>query len=181
MSRSPQRSSTRSSRAGKSGVLGRGRWGGMAASSVGPMLDPAGVAGHLASAAMARALTAVGALLTLAILGLALAVYLTRDEDRIAVDNLLSENITRAVGTAEDRGRDVDLGRIAKFDWDQVLLADRNASRAQISKELGYEWKGDLRFRAGDLLIFLRSRQVARFADYRGEGHFEGVRRPIAR
>src|SRR5215212_754041 len=122
MSRSRQRSSTHSSRAGKSGVLGRGRWGGMAASSVG-----------LASAAMARALTAVGALLTLAILGLALAVYLTREEDRIAVDNLLCEDITRAIGTAEDRGRDVDLGRIAKFDWDEVVIADRNASRAQIS------------------------------------------------
>jgi hypothetical protein len=130
---------------------------------------------------MARALTAVGALLTVAILGLALAVYLTRDEDGIAVDNLLSENITRAIGTAEDRGRDVDLGRIAKFDWDQVLLVDRHATRAQISKALGYEWKGDLEFKTGDLLIFLRSRQVARFADYRGEGRFEGVRRPIAR
>src|SRR3954453_11649389 len=142
----------------------------MAASSVG-----------LASAAMARALTAVGALLTLAILGLALAVYLTRDEDGIAADNLLSEYITRAIGTAEDRGRDVDLGRIAKFDWDEVLLVQRDATREQISKALGYEWKGDLEFRTGDLLIFLRSRQVARFADYRGDGRFAGVPRPIAR
>src|SRR3954462_1866600 len=130
---------------------------------------------------MARALTAVGALLTLAILGLALAVYLGRDEDNIAVDNLLSEDITRAIGTAEDRGRDVDLGRIAKFDWDEVLLVRRDATREQISKALGYEWKGDLRFRTGDLLIFLRSRQVARFADYRGEGRFVGGKRPSQR
>jgi hypothetical protein len=130
---------------------------------------------------MARALTAVGALLAIALLGLGLAVYLGRDEDTIAVDNLLSEDISRAIGTAEDRGRDVDLGRIAEFDWDEVLLADRNASRAQISKELGYEWKGDLRFKTGDLLIFLRSGQVARFADYRGEGRFEGVQRPFQR
>jgi hypothetical protein len=130
---------------------------------------------------MARALTAVGALLALALLGLGLAVYLGRDEDTVAVDNLLSEDITRAIGTAEDRGRDVDLGRIAKFEWDQVLLVQRHATRAQISKELGYEWKGDLKFQTGDLLIFLRSRQVARFADYRGEGRFEGVRRPLDR
>jgi hypothetical protein len=130
---------------------------------------------------MARALTAVGALLALALLGLGLAVYLGRDEGTIAVDNLLAEDISRAIGTAEDRGADVDLGRIAKFDWDEVVLAERDASRAQISKELGYEWKGDLQFRTGDLLIFLRGGQVARFADYRGEGHFAGVRRPFQR
>jgi len=130
---------------------------------------------------MARALTAVGALLVVLILGLGLVVYLNRDEDRIAVDNLLAEDITRAIATAEDRGEDVDLGRIAKFEWDEVLLADRNASRAQISRELGYEWKGDLEFRTGDLLIFLRGGQVARFADYRGDGRFEGVQRPFAR
>src|SRR4051794_30592526 len=130
---------------------------------------------------MARALTAVGALLALALLGLGLAVYLGRDEGTIAVDNLLSERITRTIGTAEDRGQDVDLGRIAEFDWDEVLLVQRDATRAQISKALGYEWKGDLRFRTGDLLIFLRSRQVARFADYRGEGRFEGVSRPTDR
>jgi hypothetical protein len=130
---------------------------------------------------MTRALVVVGTALTLLILGLGLAVYLGRDEDNIAVDNLLSEDITRAIGTAEDRGRDVDLGRIAKFDWDEVLLVRRDATREQISKALGYEWKGDLRFRTGDLLIFLRSRQVARFADYRGEGRFEGVSRPTDR
>ncbi len=27
----------------------------------------------------------------------------------------------------------------------------------------------------------MRGKHVARFADYRGEGHFEGVKRPIAR
>ena len=59
---------------------------------------------------MARALTAVGALLVLCLLVLGLVVYLSRDEDSIAVDNLLAEDITRAIGTAEDRGEDVDLG-----------------------------------------------------------------------
>jgi len=130
---------------------------------------------------MARALTAVGALLAMAVLGLALAVYLGREEGTIAVDNLLSEDITRAIGTAEDRGEDVDLGRIAKFEWDEVVLAERDGTRAEISSELGTEWKGDLQFRTGDLLIFLRDGKLARFADYRGEGHFEGVDRPFAR
>jgi hypothetical protein len=130
---------------------------------------------------MARALAAVGALLVLAFLGLGLVVYLDRDEDRIAVDNLLAEDITRAIGTAEDRGQDVDLGRVANFPWDEVVLADRDATRAQISRELGRTWKGDLQLRMGDLLIFLRGGEVERFADYRGDGRFEGVTRPVAR
>jgi hypothetical protein len=130
---------------------------------------------------MARALTAVGALLVLCLLILGLAVYLGRDEDTIAVDNLLAEDISRAIGTAEDRGEDVDLGRIADFPWDEVVLAERDATRAEISSELGTEWNGDLQFRTGDLLIFLRDGKLARFADYRGEGHFEGVDRPFPR
>ena len=130
---------------------------------------------------MARALAAVGALLVLCLLILGLAVYLGRDEDGIAVDNLLAEDITRAIGTAEARGEHDDLGRIADFEWDEVVLAARDATRAQISRELGRPWKGELEFRTGDLLIFLRDGAVARFADYRGEGRFEGVARPIAR
>jgi hypothetical protein len=130
---------------------------------------------------MARALTAVGALLALCLLILGLAVYLGRDEDKVAVDNLLAEDITRAIGTAEERGADVDLGRLADFDWDEVVLAERDATRAQVTRELGRPWKGDLHFGTGDLLIFLRGGEVARFADYRGEGRFEGVKRPFAR
>ena len=130
---------------------------------------------------MSRALTAVGALLVLCLLILGLAVYLGRDEDNVAVDNLLAEDITRAIGTAEERGADVDLRRIAKFEWDELLLADRDVTRAQITRELGHPWKGELQFGTGDLLIFLRDGAVVRFADYRGEGRFEGVERPIAR
>jgi hypothetical protein len=130
---------------------------------------------------MARALTAVGALLALALLGLGLAVYLGRDEGTIAVDNLLAEDITRAIGTAEERGADVDLGKIANFEWDELVVADRDVTRAQLSRELGHPWKGELEFRTGDLLIFLRKGAVARFADYRGEGRFEGISRPFAR
>jgi hypothetical protein len=130
---------------------------------------------------MSRALTAVGALLVLCLLILGLAVYLGRDEDNVAVDNLLSEDITRAIGTAEDRGADVDLGKVANFEWDELLVAERDVTRAQLTRELGHPWKGELEFRTGDLLIFLRDGAVARFADYRGEGRFEGVKRPIAR
>jgi len=130
---------------------------------------------------MARALTAVGALLALCLLILGLAVYLGRDEDKIAVDNLLAEDISRAIGTAEERGEDVDLGRVADFEWDELVLAERDATRAEISRELGRPWKGDLEFRTGDLLIFLRDGELARFADYRGEGRFEDVERPFAR
>ena len=130
---------------------------------------------------MGRALTLVGGALVLCLLILGLAVYLGRDEDGIAVDNLLAEDITRAIGTAEERGEDVDLGRIADFEWDELLVAGRGITRAQLSRALGHPWKGDLQFRTGELLIFVRKGAVARFADYRGEGRFEGIRRPIAR
>ena len=129
---------------------------------------------------MARALTAVGALLVVCLLILGLAVYLNRDEDNVAVDNLLAEDITRAIGTAEDRGEEVDLGQIANFEWDDLVIAPRDATRAQITRELGRPWKGDLEFRTGDILIFLRDGELARFADYRGEGRFEGIDRPFA-
>ncbi|HYH91108.1 MAG TPA: hypothetical protein VEX67_17885 [Solirubrobacteraceae bacterium] len=130
---------------------------------------------------MTRALTAVGAALALALLVLGLAIYLTRDEDAIAVDNLLAEDITREIGTAEQRGEDVDLAEVTDFEWDELLLAERTATPADISRALGAEWTGDLAFRTGDLLIFVRDGHVARFADYRGDGRFEGVARPIAR
>jgi hypothetical protein len=130
---------------------------------------------------MARALTAVGAALALAILVLGLVIYLNRDEDAIAVDNLLAESITREVGTAEQRGEDVDLSDVTQFDWDAVVIAAETASREEISDALGTEWTGDLKFRTGDLLIFVRDRHVERFADYRGEGRFVGIERPVAR
>ena len=131
---------------------------------------------------MARALTAVGAALALALLVLGLVIYLNRDEDAIAVDNLLAESITREFGTAEQRGSaTVDLADVTDFEWDAVLIAARDASRAEISDALGADWKGDVAFGTGDLLIFVRGGHVARYADYRGEGRFEGLRRPVAR
>jgi hypothetical protein len=129
---------------------------------------------------MGRALTAVGALLVLALLVLGVVIYVNRDEDGIAVDNLLAEDITRAIATAENRGADVDLGRIANFQWDELVIARRDVTAAQLTSELGRPWKGELEFRTGDILIFLRDGELARFADYRGEGRFEGIERPFA-
>jgi hypothetical protein len=129
---------------------------------------------------MARALAAVGAALVFLLLVLGVVVYLNRDEDAIAVDNILAENISREIGTAEQRGADVDLADVTDFKWDHLLLAERTASRAAISKALGAPWKGEVAFGTGDLLIFVNGKHVARYADYRGEGRFAGVPRPVA-
>ncbi len=61
------------------------------------------------------------------------------------------------------------------------MIAPRDATTAQLTRELGRPWHGELQFRTGDLLIFLRDGKLARFADYRGEGRFEGIDRPFAR
>ena len=131
---------------------------------------------------MARALTAVGATLALALLVLGLVVYLNRDEDAIAVDNLLAESITREIGTVEQRGENtVALADVTDFEWDEVLIAAPDATRDDITDALGSEWKGELEFRTGELLVFVRDGHAVRFADYRGEGHFEGIEQPVAR
>jgi hypothetical protein len=130
---------------------------------------------------MARALIAVGAALALLVGGLALAVYLTRDEDNIQVDNLLSERFTREVATASAERTEVDLGQVAPFDWDRVMVIEPGTPDTEISRALGYEWTGVLGFETGEKLILLdRDGKVARFFDYRGEGRFGGLRKPIA-
>jgi hypothetical protein len=129
---------------------------------------------------MARALTAVFAALALLVGGLGLAVYLTRDEDNIQVDQTLSENFTRAVALSEDKRQTVDLRRLAPFDWDRLLIVEPGTSDAAISQQLGFKWTGKLGFETGDKLILLRKGKVARFFDYRGEGRFAGVDRPFA-
>lgn len=131
---------------------------------------------------MGRALVAVGLALVLCFAAFGLVVYLTRVEDRIAVDNLLAEDLSRAIATAENenRGR-VDLRVVADFDWDEVLLVAPRTTRDAISDQLGYEWKGDVNFGVSETLIFLRGGQVERFADYRGSGVFEGFDRPFDR
>jgi len=129
---------------------------------------------------MGRALIAVGSALVLCCVSLGLVVYLTREDERIAVDNLLAEDLSRAIGTAEsERGGQVELPSVARFGWDEVLLVARGTPREAISEELGFEWKGDTAFQDTELLIFLEDGQVERFADYRGEGVFEGFEEPF--
>jgi hypothetical protein len=131
---------------------------------------------------MARALVAVGLALVLCFAAFGLVVYLTRVEDRIAVDNLLAEDLSRAIATAEsERGGRVDLREVASFPWDAVLLVAPGTSREAISRELGYEWKGDVNFGVSETLIFLRGGRVERFADYRGSGVFRGFDAPFDR
>jgi hypothetical protein len=125
-----------------------------------------------------RILSLIGAALALLIGGLGLAVYLTRDEDNIQVDNILSEDISKAIALAEDPDRGahgiVDLRDVARFDWDRVLIVAPDTPRATISRRLGREWTGVAGVDAGDLLIFRRGDAIARFANYRGTGRFEG-------
>jgi len=129
---------------------------------------------------MGRALTAVGALLALMIGVLVLVVVLTRDEDRMAVDNLLSERLTRAIALAEEEtGGSVDLRAVAPFAWDEVVIVARGTPDEVISERLGDGWKGELRFRTGELFIFRAGARVVRFADYRGEARFEGFDVPF--
>jgi hypothetical protein len=130
---------------------------------------------------MARALTAVGAALLLLIGGLGLTVYLTRDEDYIQVDNVLAERMTRAIALAQaETGGIVDLRQQAPFAWDRVILVARGVRAAEISRRLGAPWRGRMGFGNGELFIFVRGRDVVRFADYRGAGRFEGFPTPFA-
>jgi hypothetical protein len=128
---------------------------------------------------MTRALIAVGTALALLIGGLSLAVVLGRDEGTMAVDNPLSERITRAIALAEPNGGGrVDLAALARFGWDEVLIVAPGTPPAAISERIGHTWKAD-DFPTGPLLLFLDGDRVARFADYRGLGRFAGFRTPI--
>jgi hypothetical protein len=130
---------------------------------------------------MGRALTGVGIALVLLIGGLGLAVFVTRDEDYVQVDNLLAERLTRAIALAEsETGGTVDLATLAPFAWDRVLLVEHGTSAAEISRRIGHEWRGRIGFQTGDLFLFVLGDRVVRFADYRGDGRFDGFRRPFA-
>ena len=125
---------------------------------------------------MARALTAVGALLAVAFAVLAAVVVVTRDEDRVAVDDVLALELTRAIG----EGGEVDLRTLARFRWDRVLVVAPGTARETISDALGSEFTGDLPFGSGgELLVFADGRELARFADYRGRATFRGFERPV--
>jgi hypothetical protein len=133
---------------------------------------------------MGRVLGLVAAALVLLIGGLALAVYLTRTEDTIEVDNILSENFSKAVALSEDpqdgTNGIVDLRAVADFGWDRVLLVAPGTPREVVSRRLGRKWTGLVGISSGELLIFLQGSDVVRFANYRGRGRFAGFPRPIA-
>src|SRR3954468_16224888 len=101
---------------------------------------------------MGRVLTLVGAALVLLLAGLALIVYLSRDEDNLAIDNLLSERFSRAVALA-DNGDRVSLPAVASFPWDPVLIVPAGTPRGAISRRLGYRWNGIVGIDTGDLLL----------------------------
>jgi hypothetical protein len=125
---------------------------------------------------MARALTVVGALLAVAFGVLLLAVFATRDEDRVAVDDILALEITRAIGSSDS----VDLRRLARGDWDRVLVVAPGTPRDSISDALGSEFNGDLPFgSSGELLVFAAGDSLVRFADYRGRATFAGFEEPV--
>src|SRR5215210_7343105 len=125
---------------------------------------------------MGRALVAVGALLAIAFAVLAVAVFATREEDRVAVDDVLALELTRAIGEREE----IDLRALASFRWDRVLVVAPGTSRAAVSRELGSEFNGDLPFGStGQLLVFADGDALARFADYRGRATFAGFDRPV--
>ncbi len=129
---------------------------------------------------MARALTAVGIALALLVGGLVLAVQLGREEDRIAVDNLLAEDFSRAVALSEGNGEPVRVAALAPFEWDRLLLVARGTPPEAIAERLGGEWSVDAGVAAGELLVLLDGAgSVVRFFDYRGEGRFEGIDTPF--
>src|SRR4051812_8080756 len=130
---------------------------------------------------MTRALLAVGGLLATAFLIFGLVVFLNRSEDRVAVDNLLAERLTRAIQVSEEDGDGrVDLTEVAPFPWDRVIVAAPGTSRDAVSEQLGSPYKGDLPFGSlGQVFIFARGPRLARIADYRGRGTFTGFDRPL--
>jgi hypothetical protein len=130
---------------------------------------------------MGRALVAVGTALVLCFAILGAVVYFTRDEDTIAVDAVLAERLTRAVAESEQRGEPVELARLTPFPWDRVVVFKPRTPKAAVDRALGFEFKGDLPYDAesSEVFAFVDGARLARFADYRGRGAFEGLERPV--
>jgi hypothetical protein len=132
---------------------------------------------------MGRALAAVAGLLVLCFAILGVLVFVDRSEDRVAVDAVLAEDLTRAIGLADGAPDPVAVADVARFRWDELWIVEARTPRATLSRALGFEFKGDLHYDAesGDMFVFLRDGALERFADYRGRASFVGFRRPIAR
>jgi hypothetical protein len=128
---------------------------------------------------MARALFAVGGLLALLIAGLVLVAWLGRADESLAVDNILSEQITKAVTTADQQDSNLALADVNQSPWDKVVVVSPRTPREEISRRLGTDWKGDVGYDAGELFIFLRDGEVDRFAHYLGKSRFEGLSQPF--
>ena len=126
---------------------------------------------------MKHVFLAVAAALVVCIAGLIVVVVVTREEEQLAVDNLLAERLSLEVARSDV----LRLEDITTFPWDTLLVVERGTPDEAISEQLATEWTGGVNFGTGDLLLFLRGGRVERYADYRGEGRFEGVERPIAR
>ena len=132
---------------------------------------------------MGKVLFAVCAFLGLCIIGLGVLSYVARDDETLAVDNLLAEDLTRRIQTAEDETEgEVDLVTATEFAWDRVLLVAAGTPREVLARELEGEFDGVLNYdvESGALFVFERAGRVVRFADYRGRGRFEGFETPIA-
>jgi hypothetical protein len=130
---------------------------------------------------MGKALLAVGGFLAFCFLVFGGVVYVTRKEDRIAVDSQLAEAISKAFVEAAQRHEPLDLRTLTPFDWDQVLIYPPGTPRAQVSQQLGFAFKGDLPYTAesSEVFVFTNRGAFVRFADYRGLGRFAGLRRPF--
>ena len=58
----------------------------------------------------------------------------------------------------------VDLRVIAGFDFDEVLIFPPDTPRADVSKQLGFTFKGELRYTAetSEFLVFTNNRRFVR-------------------
>jgi hypothetical protein len=132
---------------------------------------------------MGKALIAVGTVLTLFMLVFGGVVYFTRDEDTYAVDSALAEKISKAVVDSSQTGDPIDLRVLTGFDFDEVLIFDPDTPRADVSKQLGFTFKGELRYTAesSEFLVFTNNRRFVRFADYRSRSPIVGLKKPFTR
>ena len=125
---------------------------------------------------MKVALVAVLGLLALCISALAVVVVAGREDESLAVDNLLAEQLSLEVARSDV----LRLADVAPFPWDTLLVVEHGAPAEAIEAHLDEPWTGQLNFGTNDLLVFVRDGRVARYADYRGEGRLEGFERPVA-
>lgn len=131
---------------------------------------------------MTRALFAVAVLLAAAFALLGLVVFLSRDEDTIAADSLLAEDLARAIQLAELEGDGtVDVAAVADFPWERVLIVAPGTPRAEVGAALGSDFRGELPFASrGPMFVFASGDRVARLTDYRGRARFTGFEQPVA-